>query len=790
MRFRSAVGGFVAIACAVGGLSLLAPSTAALAAAATQPIMTVNSSMDPHYSQGQQYFSDAGAVALNSTSSLTSGIFLNAAGTGHVGLEVIPRGGQSLHDGLYTGVNSSTSNTQPILVVSIDSWSAQYVGSFDILDISAGTNGQLQRFDVVFDNSYTAAPGALWGEAEMGEPHSTAVDVGARNLELPSTPVRSAAVKSTEWIHNTSAGAVAIGTAAVTSGAKSDYAISSDGCSGKTLAAGATCSLKVGFSPTAGGPRDAVLSLPIGSTTQSVSLAGTAPLGTTSLTTSGNDFVDTGTPKAGAGPATTHTFTNGPYQIIQQPQDGITFGAYVPYNNGVLPTGQAGPLVTFGGPGGTLALGTHTVTYPFTGAMYGLNVTGFNRGCSSYTGTENVHSYISSNGDPSGDAAMADISFSISCERDTAAPMTGTLLWQSRSDTTAPNAVTGLAISSGSNPVASWKASTSSDVASMVARLVPGDGADATPTSGYSLTFGSATSAALPALNTGERYAVVVFAIDATGNVSSAATHPITEGTPLPVITVPSAPTAVKAVAGNASAVVSFTPPSNNGGTPIVKYQVVVSPGVSGATGTSSPITVGKLVNGQTYTFTVLAFNQAGTSLASTASAPVTPKAPATLPPPSRKQLLPDSGFESGTGGWSIFTTAKLTSVTRPVHSGAHALEVGAVSARTGLVGLTENTVIPNSVAGATYTASCWVEPTAANLNVNLRFLEYAHDFSSDIHLVSTTVAKLPVGVWTHISVTGTSVKSGDRMIPQIYSTNETTSTGSIIYDDCSVTAG
>jgi hypothetical protein len=753
--------------------------------------MTLNSSMDPAYPQGRPYFSDNGEVTLASYSSLTSGIALTPADGGQIGMYISPRPGQSLHDGLYTGVNTTTSNSAPLVGISIGSLGLGYVGSIDILDIAAGPSGQLERFDVVFDNSYSLAPGAAWGEAEMGEPQQTAVNVGARHLELPPTPVGGAPVESTEWLHNTSTSPVEIGSAAITAGAESDYSISADGCSGKPLAAGATCTLRVGFSPTTGGPRDAVLSLPIGSATENVSLSGAAPLGTTSLTTSGNDLVDSGIPDAGPGSGQTHTFANGPYQLIQQPQDGIEFAAYVPYTNGELPTGQSGPVVSFFGQAGTLAVGTHNVTYPHVGSQYSLNVTSFNRGCNSYTGSEDVHSYVSSNGDPSGFASMADITFSIACDGDTAAPMTGTLLWQWRPDTTAPNAVTDLVVSSGSSPVASWKASSSADVANTVARLVPGDGTNATPASGYPLTFGSATRATLPTLNTGERYTVVVFAVDSSGNVSAAATAPITEGTPLPVISVPSAPTNVTAVAGNGSAVVSFTPPASNGGAPIASYQVVVRPDVSSASGTSSPVTVNMLVNGQTYTFTVVAINQAGSSPASAASAPVTPQAPASPPPPPAvKQLLPDPGFESGTGGWTAFTTGKLTRVTTPVHSGAHALQVGAVSATPGLVGLTQDSAVPNAVAGVTYTASCWVEPTSADLNVNLRLLEYTQNFSSDIHLPTTAIAKLPTGAWTQVSVTGTAVRSGDRIIPQIYSTNQTTSTGSITYDDCSVTTG
>lgn len=95
--------------------------------------------------------------------------------------------------------------------------------------------------------------------------------------------------------------------------------------------------------------------------------------------------------------------------------------------------------------------------------------------------------------------------------------------------------------------------------------------------------------------------------------------------TPTPVVTVPDAPTSVSAVAGNSQATVSFTAPVNNGGSSITGYTVTSSPGGFTATGSSSPITVTELSNGTAYTFTVVATNSVGNSVASAPSASVTP---------------------------------------------------------------------------------------------------------------------------------------------------------------------
>ncbi len=114
----------------------------------------------------------------------------------------------------------------------------------------------------------------------------------------------------------------------------------------------------------------------------------------------------------------------------------------------------------------------------------------------------------------------------------------------------------------------------------------------------------------------------VVLALAACGGGSSSA----------PASSVPTAPTALLAVAGNAQASVAFTAPSSNGGSAITGYHVSSSPagGVDRDAGSSAlNHVVTGLVNGVGYTFTVTASNAAGNSAASNASNTVTPSLPA-----------------------------------------------------------------------------------------------------------------------------------------------------------------
>jgi hypothetical protein len=96
--------------------------------------------------------------------------------------------------------------------------------------------------------------------------------------------------------------------------------------------------------------------------------------------------------------------------------------------------------------------------------------------------------------------------------------------------------------------------------------------------------------------------------------------------------TAPGVPTMGSATAGNASALVSWTAPSSDGGSAITGYTVTAS-AVSGHTCTAgastTSCTVTRLTNGTSYTFTVTATNAVGTSAPSAESDEVTPLLPA-----------------------------------------------------------------------------------------------------------------------------------------------------------------
>ena len=92
------------------------------------------------------------------------------------------------------------------------------------------------------------------------------------------------------------------------------------------------------------------------------------------------------------------------------------------------------------------------------------------------------------------------------------------------------------------------------------------------------------------------------------------------------VLSSPNAPTNVSATKGEDSkSTVTFTAPTNNGGSAITGYTITSNPGGISATGSSSPIVITGLSNGTIYTFTVKASNTIGQGATSISSNSVMP---------------------------------------------------------------------------------------------------------------------------------------------------------------------
>ena len=159
---------------------------------------------------------------------------------------------------------------------------------------------------------------------------------------------------------------------------------------------------------------------------------------------------------------------------------------------------------------------------------------------------------------------------------------------------------------------------------------------------------GTASPITVTGLTNSTAYTFTVTATNAVGTgPASAPSNSVTPG-------LPGAPTIGTAAAGNAQALVSFTAPASNGGSPITSYTVTSSPGGITATGTASPMVVTGLTNGTPYTFTVTATNAVGTGPASAPSNSVTPSAkPTTAPAAPTNLTFVSSTTNSITLSWT-----------------------------------------------------------------------------------------------------------------------------------------
>ena len=173
------------------------------------------------------------------------------------------------------------------------------------------------------------------------------------------------------------------------------------------------------------------------------------------------------------------------------------------------------------------------------------------------------------------------------------------------------------------------------------------------------LTFHSAGTCTIDADQAGSSTYAAAPTVPASFNVS-------------PVV--PGAPTITSAVSGDGQATVSFTAPTNTGGTSITMYTVTSNPGGFTATGTASPVTVAGLTNGATYTFTVTATNSAGTGSASAASSSLTLKSAQTITfadPGTQTYGIPANLTASSNSGLAVTFTSSTPAVCAVTPGGA-----------------------------------------------------------------------------------------------------------------------
>ena len=168
----------------------------------------------------------------------------------------------------------------------------------------------------------------------------------------------------------------------------------------------------------------------------------------------------------------------------------------------------------------------------------------------------------------------------------------------------------------------------------------------------------------------------------------------------------PGAATSVTAVAGDATAMVSWTAPMSTGASAITGYTVWCSVGGGAstqcATSTTSSVQVTGLTNGSSYTFEVFTANSNGTGPVSAASNAVTPLATGTVPVLAAASPTA-TGFTSVISNYDAATSYSATAT-----NGATVVISGSSIAVTGLSngGASQVTITAAKAATTTTTAS------------------------------------------------------------------------------------
>ena len=263
-------------------------------------------------------------------------------------------------------------------------------------------------------------------------------------------------------------------------------------------------------------------------------------------------------------------------------------------------------------------------------------------------------------------------------------------------------------------------------------------------------------------------YVTVLASVVGTSTVTQTA-----QTTAVVTTNIPGVPTSVFATAGLASAVVTWTAPTT--GAAVSSYTVSSSPAGYTCTSSSTTCTVSGLNAGTSYTFSVIASNSYGTSLASTASNAVTPSSTV---PGAPTYVTAVAGNSSATVSWgaaaangspvtiyfvtstpsgqSCSTSATSCVVTSLVNGTPYTFRViatnlvGSGVASVGSNAVTPNTPVPNAPTNVVATAGnakivvTWTASTTSGSAVTGYSVQIAHTvgLSSVSTSCTTTTAK------------------------------------------------
>jgi hypothetical protein len=490
---------------------LLAPTD--LAAAEPPPITFVTMHGDTgHWVGGGQHrlFHDGNATI--SVTGTAGAVTVRVSG-GSLGdaydLEFAAPPGQRLAPGHYDRAQRAPfrEDGRPGIDVSGDGRGCNTVtGRFTILDIAFTEDGAPASLWLTYEHHCDGGLPALYGEVRWAQPPAGGVVVAPQTLWLPD--VHPGAAGTVTPITVLPGRTVTFGTRTARGPHPGDFRVREDTCSGRTVAAGASCTVWVRFTPSAPVPRHAELVLAEGGGGERVvQLDGVGSPGRTRfwLDSDPDDYI-------GQGRSYRYDPTNATIGAAGGPR-GVSAG--VNGGDGDYFSASLTPA-----DGDILLPGTYEDARRFSSSTNpGLDVTGSGRGCNASEGSFTVTHATYRDG--TGELLSFGATFTQHCEGGTPA-LRGTV--EHRVPDTAPRVpgpVGDLAVRSGSDGLRVTWSNPSADHAVTLVRLLPGRAAVGHPSAGLAVYGGTAEAADLPGFTPDRDHTVTVFPIGPAGEVGA-----------------------------------------------------------------------------------------------------------------------------------------------------------------------------------------------------------------------------------------------------------------------------
>lgn len=136
-------------------------------------------------------------------------------------------------------------------------------GTLKVLEVTY-TSGALSQLAATWSYRCTGATEWAFGELRYQSTFGIVSGTDIRYLQLGSSPVGVTSAAKTMYLRNSGTLPLTFGTAHFTGTDPADFVLTSDTCSGATLAVGTTCSVAAALDATAGGYREALLEIPDG----------------------------------------------------------------------------------------------------------------------------------------------------------------------------------------------------------------------------------------------------------------------------------------------------------------------------------------------------------------------------------------------------------------------------------------------------------------------------------------------------------------------------------------------